>query len=221
MNATAEVFELHRPLLFAIACRMLSSRSEAEDLIQDAYLRWHESGPVNIQSVVAFLITVTKRLCLDRIRRRKQEYAQHGAVACLGEALVGDSAPSPEVQRECSEDVSAALAAVFDRLGRDERAAFLLHDVFDYDYPEVARALGKAEPACRQIVHRARKRLRDTRQPLAAPTGSRARPMGWFLDALQSGDRQAVMSLIAADTATRTTLIASEPAALTERAGRR
>jgi RNA polymerase sigma-70 factor (ECF subfamily) len=194
MTATAEVFQSHRPRLFAIACRMLGSRSEAEDLLQDAYLRWHESKPADVQSVVAFLVTITTRLCLDRLRKRKQELAQDVSEAWLSEALVADATPSPEMQRECSEEVSLALAAVLDRLGLQERAAFLLHEVFDYDYPELARMLGKAEPACRQIVHRARKRVREPR-PLCT-TRTESSELGRFLEAVRSGDRQAALALM-------------------------
>jgi RNA polymerase sigma-70 factor (ECF subfamily) len=199
MTATAEAFELHRPRLFGIACRMLGSRSEAEDLLQDAYLRWHEAKRVNIHSVVAFLVTITKRLCLDRLRKRKQERAQDVAEAGSSEALVTESVPSPEMQQECTEEVSIALCAIFDRLGREERAAFLLYEVFDYGYPEVARMLGKAESACRQIVHRARKRVRESKPCFTATTESRERVLGKFLDAIKSGDRQAVFSLIEAE----------------------
>jgi RNA polymerase sigma-70 factor (ECF subfamily) len=178
---------------------MLGSRSDAEDLLQDAYLRWHESKPVNVQSVVAFLVTVTTRLCLDRLRKRKHELAQDAAEAWFPDAFARESVPSPEMQRECSEEVSVALAAVFDRLGREERSAFLLHDVFDYDYPELARMLGKAEPACRQIVHRARKRVREPGPRCTATPEPRERMLGRFLEAVQSGDRQAVLALINCD----------------------
>jgi len=198
MSATTEVFELHRPRLFGIACRMLGSRSEAEDLLQDAYLRWHESQRVNIQSAVAFLVSVTTRLCVDRLRKRKQERGQDVAEVSPSHELVpgSHSAPSPELQRECSEEVSLALATVFDRLGREERAAFLLHDVFDYDYPELSRILGKNEPACRQIVHRARKRVRESQPRPIAMTASRHRVLGELLAAVKSGDRRAVVALI-------------------------
>lgn len=199
MIATAEVFELHRPRLFGIACRMLGSRCEAEDLLQDAYLRWHESDRVNIQSVVAFLVTMTTRLCLDRLRKRKQEPVHEVGEAGLLEALAADAAPSPEMQLESSEEISAALATVFDRLGRDERAAFLLHEIFDYDYPELAGMLGKAEPACRQIVHRARKRVREARPRCSAASGARERMVDRFIAAVRSGDRQAALALIDCD----------------------
>jgi RNA polymerase sigma-70 factor (ECF subfamily) len=199
VTATAEVFQLHRPRLFGIACRMLGSRSEAEDLLQDAYLRWHESQPANIESVVAFLVTITTRLCLDRLRKRKQERAQDVAQAWLSDALGPNSIPSPEMQRECIEDLSEAMCAVIERLGPEERAAFLLHEVFDYDYPEVAQVLGKREPACRQIVHRARKRVRESRRHSAPASRRRERMLGRFLDAVRSGDRRAILSLIDCD----------------------
>jgi RNA polymerase sigma-70 factor (ECF subfamily) len=199
MTATAEVFQQHRSRLFGIAQRMLGSRSEAEDLLQDAYLRWHESKPAQVDSTVAFLVTVTTRLCLDRLRKRKQERAHDLADARLAEALVADCAPSPEAQWERNEEMSEALAAVLNQLGRDERAAFLLHEVFDYDYPELARMIGKAEPACRQIVHRARMRVRDSRPRFAATADSCQRMLGRFLAAARTGDHGAVLSLIETD----------------------
>jgi RNA polymerase sigma-70 factor (ECF subfamily) len=178
---------------------MLGSRCEAEDLMQDAYLRWHESKPLTVQCVVAFLVTLTTRLCLDRLRKRKHERAPVVAEAGLCEGLVTDWIASPEMQREHSEEVSLALSAVLNRLGRDERAAFLLHEVFDYEYPELAQILGKAEPACRQIVHRARKRVREPKPRFSATTESRERVARKFLNAAGSGDRQAVLSLIDAE----------------------
>jgi RNA polymerase sigma-70 factor (ECF subfamily) len=201
MNATAEVFQSHRSRLFGIACRMLGSRTEADDLLQDAYLRWHESNPENTQCVVAFLVTITTRLCLDRLRKRKQERSQDLAAEWSSNARAtgSDAVPSPELQHEYSEELSIALAAVFERLGREERAAFLLHDVFDYDYPELARMLGKAEPACRQIVSRARKRMRDARPRFTAAVESRHGLLGKFLEAVKAGDRQAGWSLLAAE----------------------
>lgn len=199
MNTTAEVFQSHRSRLFGIACRMLGSRSEAEDLLQDAYLRWHESKPENAQCVVAFLVTITTRLCLDRLRKRKQERTLEMGAEWSPDELAADAVPSPELQREYSEELSMALAAVFGRLGREERAAFLLHDVFDYDYPELAPMLGKTEAACRQLVCRARKRMRETPPPFKALAESRDRLLAKFLDAIRAGDRQAACSLIAAE----------------------
>ena len=199
MNSHAQVFETHRPRLLAIAIRMLGSRTEAEDILQDAYLRWHESDPAEVQSDVAFLVSMTTRLCIDRIRKLKHERTQELSEDWLPEAVASESFPSPEAQLESSQEVSVALSAVFDRLGREERAAFLLHDVFDYDYPEIARTLGKAQPACRQIVHRARNRVRGSEVGFTAKPGLRHRMLNGFINAVVSGDRKAALSLIETD----------------------
>jgi RNA polymerase sigma-70 factor (ECF subfamily) len=196
MYGTAEPFERHRRRLFGLAHRMLGSRSDAEDLLQDAYLRWHQIDPARIQSAGAFLATMVTRLGLDRLRKLRQERAQY-AGGWLPEPNLDDHVPSPELQRELAEDVSAALVAVLERLSPEETAAFLLRDVFDYDYPEVARMLGKAEPACRQTLHRARARVRESRRRFRVTTELRDRILGKFLVAAGSGDRQAVMALVA------------------------
>jgi RNA polymerase sigma-70 factor, ECF subfamily len=201
MNAPAEVFELHRPRLFGIAYRMLGSRTDAEDLLQDAYLRWHESSRTTIQSAIAFLVTITTRLCIDRLRELKQERAS-SVGPWLPEPIVDEHIPSPDMQRELVDDVSVAFLVVLERLGPEERAAFLLHDVFDYDYPEVARTLEKSETACRQLIHRARARLREPRTRFRVSTESRERLLEKFLVAIGSGSRQAVMALLAEDVAT-------------------
>jgi RNA polymerase sigma-70 factor (ECF subfamily) len=198
MTTAAALFETHRPRLFGIAYRMLGSRTEAEDLLQDAYLRWHESDRTGIQSVAAFLVTITTRLCVDRLRALKQERV-HYVGEWLPEPIVDDHIPSPEMQRELVDDVSVAFLAVLERLGPEERAAFLLHDVFDYDYPEVAQTLDKAEPACRQLISRARARLRESRTRFRVSAESRDRLLKKFLVAIGSGNRRAVMALLAED----------------------
>ena len=115
----------------------------------------------------------------------------------LPEPIVDEHAPSPETQRELADDVSVAFLAVLERLTPEERAAFLLHDVFDYDYPEVAQTLGKAEAACRQMICRARARLRESRTRYKVSTESRERLLQKFLVAIGSGSHQAVMALLA------------------------
>jgi RNA polymerase sigma-70 factor (ECF subfamily) len=198
MTTATALFELHRPRLFGIAYRMLGSRPEAEDLLQDAYLRWHESDRTGIQSVAGFLVTITTRLCVDRLRALKQERV-HCVGEWLPETVVDDHIPSPEMQRELVDDVSVAFLAVLERLGPEERAAFLLREVFDHDYSEVAQMLGKAEPACRQLISRARARLRESRARFRVSAESRDRLLRKFLVAIGSGNRQAVMALLAED----------------------
>ena len=195
MSGHADVFEAHRPRLFGVACRMLGSRSDAEDLLQDVYLRWHDSYSASIQSAVAFLITITTRLCLDRIQERKRERA--GEVERSPSALsVDEHVPSPETQRELSEEVSVAILAVLERLGPEERTAFLLREVFDYDYSELTQILGKAEAACRQMIRRARARVRESSPRFRVTAESRERMLGRFRVAASSGDRQAVIALL-------------------------
>jgi RNA polymerase sigma-70 factor (ECF subfamily) len=197
-NGTAQVFQSHRPRLFAVAYRMLGSRAEADDLLQEAYLRWYQTATEDIRSPIAFLVTLTTRLCLDRLRELKQERE-----CCIGpwlsERIVEEQFPSPEMQIEFAEEVSIAFLAVLERLGPEERAAFLLHDVFDYDYPEVAQVLGKSEPTCRQMIHRARVRVRELRPRFSVTPESRERVLARFLTAAGTGDRKTVMGLLAED----------------------
>ena len=196
MIGAADIFESHRPRLFRIAYRMLRTRADAEDVVQDAYVRWHETTEDDIQSPVGFLITVTTRLCLDRLRQAKKEREEY-MTSWLPEATVEDYLPSPEERCEVAEEVSSAFLAVLERLGSDERAAFLLRDIFDYDYPEVARIVGKSEAACRQLIHRARTRLRDPHARFAITPECRERVLGKFIAAIVTKDRQAVLALLA------------------------
>jgi RNA polymerase sigma factor (sigma-70 family) len=195
-NDADDIFASHSARLFGVAYRMLGSRADAEDLLQDVYLRWHQSATHDIQSPVAFLVKITTRLCLDRLRALKQQRAQYVG-PWMPEPIVDDHMPSPEMQLQLADDVSVGFLAVLERLGPEEGAAFLLHDVFDYDYREVAQILGKTEPSCRQIIHRARARVRDSRPRFAVTPKSRERLLKKFLAAIGTGDRQAVMALLA------------------------
>ena len=198
MNATASIFESHRGRLLGVAYRMLSGCAEAEDLVQDAYLRWHQSSSPDIESPLAFLVTVTRRLCLDRLRELKHQRVTY--FDCdLPEPITEGHAASPEAQLEGAEALSAAFLKVLERLGPTERAAFLLHDIFDYDHREVAKALCKSQQACRQTLHRARERLRDPRVRFEIGPGSREFRvlLKAFLVAVHTGEREAVAALLA------------------------
>jgi RNA polymerase sigma-70 factor, ECF subfamily len=189
-------FAAHRARLLGIAHRMLGSRAEAEDVVQDVYLRWHQSVRGDVKSPIAFLVTITTRLCLDRLRELKRQHTEHPDPWTF-DYVIEDHMPSPEMQLEFSEEVSMAFIAVLERLGPEERAAFLMHDVLDYDYGEIGRMLGKTEAACRQVIHRARERLRGSRARFALTRASCEGVVKKFLAAIGAGDREAVMALLA------------------------
>jgi RNA polymerase sigma-70 factor (ECF subfamily) len=198
VNRSAAIFESHRRRLFGLAYRMLRTRADAEDVIQDAYLRWHQTTENDIQSPTGFLITVTSRLCLDRLRHWKKERDQDVGL-CDGRCVADDYVPSPEEQCETADEVAAAFMAIFERLGPEARAAFLLREVFDCDYSEVARLLGKTEAACRQLIHRSYAHLRDVRARFRLSPLCRDRLLKKCLAAIASGDRQSVLALLAED----------------------
>jgi len=199
----ADVFESHRARLYGIACRMLGTRSDADDIVQDAYMRWHQATVQEIRSPIAFLITITTRLCLDRLRDMKDQRAQ-SVGPWLPELIVEELAPSPEAQRELGDEISLAFVTVLERLSPEERVVFLLHDVFDYGYPEVAEVVGKTQAACRQMIHRARPRVRDARPRYSVTAASRQRLLERFLAAAGSQDREAVMKLLSEEVEYRT-----------------
>ena len=198
VNRTADIFEWHRRRLFGLAYRMLRTRADAEDVLQDAYLRWHQTTENDIQSPTGFLITVTSRLCLDRLRHWKKEREQ-GAGFWDSQCVADDYVPSPEEQCETADQVSVAFMAILERLGLEARAAFLLREVFDCDYSEVARLLGKTEAACRQLIHRSRAHLRNVHARFRVTPQCRERVLKRSLAAIVSGDRESVMALLAED----------------------
>jgi len=199
-------FEPHRRRLLGLAYRMLGSLAEAEDAVQDAYLRWHAVDRDEVKDSRAFLTTATTRICLDVLRSaraRREEYVG----PWLPEPVVDTSALAPDAQTELAEDLSIALLLALDRLSPLERAAFLLHDVFDCAFSEVASALGRSEAACRQLATRARTHVREARprdESVARDRGDDATTtheelVVAFVDASRSGDLDALMSMLAED----------------------
>jgi RNA polymerase sigma-70 factor (ECF subfamily) len=202
----ADTFAAHRPRLFGIAYRMLGSRAEAEDVLQDAYLRWHESDVHEVRTPEAWLVTITTRLAIDRLRRLKTERESYPG-AWLPEPLVaplaGEAEPAmtstPESTLEFAGDVSTAFLLVLERLGPEERAAFLLREVFEMAYPEVSQMLGKSEAACRQIVHRAKERVRQNRPRFEVSRAAHLQLLGRFVEAARGGDMGQLKALFAED----------------------
>jgi RNA polymerase sigma-70 factor (ECF subfamily) len=193
-------FESVRPRLFAIAYRMLGTRADADDVVQDAWLRWHgsaqASGQNRVQSPEAWLVTVTTRLAIDRLRSRKSEREAYIGW-WLPEPLVELDERTPESVAELSSDVSVAFMWVLERLAPEERAAFLLRQVFDEDYADIAAMLGKTEAACRQLVHRAQARVRARQPRFDVPLEAHRALLARFMQAAASGDRAAMKGLMA------------------------
>jgi RNA polymerase sigma-70 factor (ECF subfamily) len=177
---------------------MLGSPADAEDVVQDAWLRWHESRHDGIDSAEAWLVTITTRLAIDRLRSAKVQ-REHYIGTWLPEPLMSDSPVTPEQLLERADDVSVAFLTLLERLAPEARAAFLLREVFDADYGEVAQALGKTESACRQIVHRARAQLQDERPRHIVSREDQLRLMRGFADAASSGRFDELKSLLAED----------------------
>jgi RNA polymerase sigma-70 factor (ECF subfamily) len=175
---------------------MLSSRADAEDIVQEAYLRWHEVDRSRVENPEAWLVTTTSRLAIDRLRRLKTER----------EAYIGQWLPEPIVTHappdrhlDLADDLSMAFLTLLERLAPDERAAFLLHDVFDVGYAEIASVIEKTEAACRQVVHRARERVRADRKRFEVPDTAKEALLHRFMAATEARDEQAVLALFAPD----------------------
>lgn len=198
MHPPSELFEQYRARLFGVAYRMLGSRADAEDVVQDAWLRWQKAEHAALDSPEAWLVTVATRLSLDRLRSARREREAYVG-PWLPEPILTDTLASPELQMELASEVSMALLTVLERLVPDKRAAFLLRDVFDYDYPEIAGILGKNEAAVRQLVHRAREEVRVERPRFSVSARSREQLLERFMTAATTGDREAVMALLTED----------------------
>src|SRR5215510_766420 len=206
MTDPSATFEPYRHRLLGLAYRMLGSMAEAEDAVQEAYLRWHGADRSSVGDARAFLMTTTTRICLDVLksaRMRREEYVG----PWLPDPVTDTAALAPDARTELAEDLSVALLLTLDRLSPLERAAFLLHDVFDFSFSEVATALQRSEAACRQLSARARAHVRAARPRGATAPAVRpgeidarhAQLMSAFLAATQSGDLNALTQLLASD----------------------
>lgn len=198
MNDSTDTFKRLRPRLQAIAYRMLGSSAEAEEVVQDAWLRWHDADRASVDNSEAWLVSVTTRIAIDRLRAAKIQ-REHYVGTWLPEPLMSDSPHSPEQLLERADDVSVAFMTLLERLAPEARAAYLLREVFDADYGEVAEALGKTEPACRQIVHRAKTQLQDRRPRYTVARETQLRLLRGFADAAVRGEFGALKSMLAED----------------------
>ncbi|MDA7418413.1 RNA polymerase sigma-70 factor [Xenophilus arseniciresistens] len=199
MDEATRLFERLRPRLQGIAYRMLGSVAEAEDVVQDVWLRWHEAARDVIANAEAWLVTVTTRLAIDRLRTARTQ-REHYVGTWLPEPLVEHSPPTPEELVGRAGALSVALLTVLERLAPEARAAFLLREVFDADYAEIAATLGKTEAACRQLVHRAKAQVVQAERPRqSVPQDQRLRLLRAFAEAAQHGDLQGLKAALADD----------------------
>jgi RNA polymerase sigma-70 factor (ECF subfamily) len=187
--------ERYRTRLFGIAYRMLSDVQEAEDLVQETFLRWHQAKHDDIVSAEGWLVAVVTRLAIDRLRRAETERLRYVGTWLPEPIATADVAA--DHRAELASDLSIAFLVILERLGPEERAAFLLREVFDAGYDEIARILGKTEPAVRQTVHRAKARVRDGRPRFSPSNERQAELLHRFLDALATDDKAAMLSLFA------------------------
>jgi RNA polymerase sigma-70 factor (ECF subfamily) len=201
LDTSAATFEGERKRLTMLAYRMLGRWSEAEDAVQDAYLRWQAADQADIRVPGAWLTTTVVRLCLDRMRKAKASR----------EVYVGPWLPEPVLTPEGGErettsapesfaqDLSMGLMLVLERLGPEERAAFILREAFDSSYSDIAAALGKNEAAVRQIVSRARERVKGARKRYSPPPGAHEKLMTEVLRAIEAKDPIALAGLLTKD----------------------
>jgi RNA polymerase sigma-70 factor (ECF subfamily) len=189
----------YRPRLLGLAYRMLGDMDDAEDAVQEAYLRWHENDRTDIRSAEAWLVTVVTRISVDRLRRAATERAAYIG-PWLPEPIATEppsTYPAPDRQAELASDLSVALLVLLERLAPEERAAFLLREVFGTPYEEIARILDRRQDAVRQMVHRARTRVHEERPRVSVAPELHERLLERFLAAIAADDAPALLELLA------------------------
>ena len=193
LEADAAAFEEWRSLLFGIAYRMLGSAADAEDVVQDASIRWLRRSEGQIQSVRAYLVTIVTRLCLDQLSSARSTRVTY-AGPWLPEPVVVEEAAA-----EQADSLSLAFLVLLEELTPRERAAYLLHDIFGYSFEEVGRSLGGSPAAARQLGARARKRIEERRQRFDADLRQGRALTDRFLVACATGDLSGLLSMLSDD----------------------
>lgn len=191
-----ELFDRHRSLLFGVAYRMLGNAADAEDMLQETFLRWQRLSPVEIESPRAMLVTIITRLCINHLqsaRVMREEYFGQW----LPEPLLTAPSENPLLSVEMDESLSLAFLLLLERLTPVERAALLLRDVFDYAYSEISSILGQTETNCRQILRRARQRVKEENRRFEASQEQRAELLRRFSEASGKGDIEGLVALLA------------------------
>ncbi|HEX6502389.1 MAG TPA: RNA polymerase sigma-70 factor [Terriglobales bacterium] len=188
-------FNQYRSLLFAIAYRMLGSMADAEDIVQETFIRWHQSAELKIESPRALLVTILTRLAINHLqlaRVKREEYFGNW----LPEPIVMTPGPNPSAAFEVDESVSLAFLLLLERLTPTERATFLLREVFDLEYSEIASVLGQSESNCRQILRRARQHIKEPRVRFEASREQHHDLLRKFNEASSQGNLQGLVALL-------------------------
>jgi RNA polymerase sigma-70 factor (ECF subfamily) len=194
----AASFVPHRPRLVALAYRMLGSVADAEDVVQDAYLRWHAADRAAVVHPGGFLAKIVTRLCLDRLKAARAQRERYVGT-WLPEPVIDEPPPAPDTATEIAGDLTNALVLVLDRLSPLERAAFLLHDVFGMDFADVGEVLERNESTCRQLASRARDHVHQEKPRFAAPRDHAERLASAFFAAAAVGDVAGLTRVLAED----------------------
>lgn len=193
-------FESYRPLMFSIAYRMLGSATEAEDIVQEAFLRYQSTDTDQIVSDKAFLSTVVTRLCLNQLQSAHSQRETYIGPWLPEPVLTAEDEHSvPAQQAELHESISMAFLTLLEQLSPLERAVFLLREVFDYEYAEIAEIIGKEEAACRQLFSRARKHITEHRPRYSPSPEAHRQILDRFMQATGSGDLDGLIQLLADD----------------------
>lgn len=193
-----KTFDEYRALMFAIAYRMLGSVADAEDILQDAFLRWCQAAETEVQSARAFLVTIVSRLCINYLqsaRMRREEYVGQW----LPEPIVTDGPEDPFLIVATGDSLSMAFLLLLERLTPVERAVFLLREIFEYDYSHIAEVVGQSEVSCRQLFRRARQHLRAERPRFEANSETKRVLLARFLEATSTGNLQQLVSILQSD----------------------
>ena len=197
MEGATDIFIRMQPRLLGVAYRMLGSLAEAEDVVQDVWLGWNEAESSQVANPEAWLVTATTRRSIDRLRLARNDREHYVGIWLPEPILTEESPATPEELQEASSDLSIAFLTVLERLAPEARAAFLLREVLDADYSEIARTLDKSEAACRQIVHRAKSQLREERPRYVVSAESHRRLMRRFTEAWSNADFKTMKEMMA------------------------
>jgi RNA polymerase sigma-70 factor (ECF subfamily) len=200
-SVQSEPFEEYRSLLFAMAYRMLGSAMEAEDIVQEAYLRYRATPPGPIRALKSYLTTIVHHLCLDHLKSAQAQRERYVGPWLPEPIITGDGASTVSLLRQITdrESISMAFLVLLESLSPLERAVFLLREVFDYEYAEIAQITGRDEAACRQLFSRAKRHVRENRPRFPASPEAHAKMVDRFLEAWIAGDMDDMKSLLAED----------------------